>query len=232
MAKQLILLVGIMLLAATFVAASGSNAPNLTAMPDFARNPEAKSPKANAAPETWTVLDFEGLLNFAPVGDYYPGVHFSPEWAALIDFDAGGTGNFGYEPSPDTVAFVPDADPSTPEIIPATVTFDEPVGGIGLYYASITQMLFIQPLAVELYDANGNLLATFTGSDTPIFTRGDPTGAFSEWYAMRMVLTYNNISQVRFLGGGSYWAMDSFGYMRLPVAADEDADEASDETGD
>ena len=42
-------------------------------------------------------LDFEGLADLQPVGDYYlasTGVSFSPATLAIIDSDAGGTGNF------------------------------------------------------------------------------------------------------------------------------------------
>jgi len=63
---------------------------------------------ANAAIIT---LDFEGVGNLNPVGNFYSGlgVVFSPATLAVVDFDAGGTGNIANEPSPDTVMFFLDA---------------------------------------------------------------------------------------------------------------------------
>ncbi len=59
-----------------------------------------------------TVLDFEGLGDLMPIGNYYNGgagpdygVSFSQNALALIDRDAGGSGNTGGEPSPETVMF-------------------------------------------------------------------------------------------------------------------------------
>jgi hypothetical protein len=65
------------------------------------------------------VLDFEGLQDLETVQEFYnggtggngsgPGTNlgasFSPDALAIIDQDAGGTGNFGGEPSPDTILF-------------------------------------------------------------------------------------------------------------------------------
>jgi len=50
-------------------------------------------------------LDFEGIDNTAPVGNAYSscGVTFSDDALSIIDADAGGTGNFANEPSPNTV---------------------------------------------------------------------------------------------------------------------------------
>lgn len=57
-----------------------------------------------------TVLDFEGVGDNNAVGNFYNGgagtnygVSFSGPTLALIDLDAGGSGNFASEPSPNTV---------------------------------------------------------------------------------------------------------------------------------
>ena len=69
--------------------------------------------------QSTVTLTFEGLGNFEPVSQFYNGgtggngsgpgtnygISFSPNSLALIDSDAGGSGNFGGEPSPDTVLF-------------------------------------------------------------------------------------------------------------------------------
>ena len=59
-----------------------------------------------------TVLTFEGVGDLSPVGDFYNGagpdnfhIGFSPNVFGLVDSDAGGSGNFGGEPSPDTIIF-------------------------------------------------------------------------------------------------------------------------------
>jgi hypothetical protein len=63
--------------------------------------------------QSTVTLTFEGLGNFEPVSQFYNGgtggngsgpgtnygISFSPNSLALIDSDAGGTGNFGGEPS-------------------------------------------------------------------------------------------------------------------------------------
>lgn len=57
-----------------------------------------------------TVLTFEGIGNLNPVGNFYaPNYIFSPATLAIVDADAGGTGNFANEPSPDTIMFFLDA---------------------------------------------------------------------------------------------------------------------------
>ena len=54
------------------------------------------------------VLTFEGVGDHNPVGNFYNGagptnlhIAFSSNTLGLVDIDAGGTGNFGGEPSPD-----------------------------------------------------------------------------------------------------------------------------------
>jgi hypothetical protein len=231
--KKVSILFGFLILAGALTAAAAPAVPALTV--SGAGTPAcapARAGKALQIIDGWTVLDFEGVGDFSPVDDYYPGVHFSEEWAGLVDSDAGGSGNFANEPSPETTAFVPDDDPyGSPEIIPAEISLDVPAGGIGFHYASVTELVFAQPLAFELYDVNGNLLGRYTASDTPILGVGDPTGAFTSFYSVEVALTENSISRVVFLGGGSFWAMDNFRYRLLGPGGpetDEDTDEDSD----
>ena len=132
------------------------------------------------------VLDFEGLQDDEAVGDFYNGgtgslgssgtnygVSFSPATLALIDSDAGGTGNFANEPSPDTVMFFLDANDA---ILTFAAGFDT---GFSFFYTSSTAA------SVNVYDGlngTGNLLAsldlTAQFSDNCI---GDPTGDFCNW---------------------------------------------------
>lgn len=128
------------------------------------------------------VLDFEGIGNEAPVGDYYNGagpanknfgVSFSPATLALIDADAGGTGNFANEPSPSTVMFFLDANEAILNVAAGFTT------GFSFFYSSSTTA------SVNVFDglnATGNLLASLSlraqGFDN---CTGDPSGAFCNW---------------------------------------------------
>src|SRR5438105_4777705 len=58
------------------------------------------------------VLDFEGVGNLNPVGNFYNGgagtnygIQFSNDTLAVVDADDGGSGNFANEPSSDTIMF-------------------------------------------------------------------------------------------------------------------------------
>lgn len=130
------------------------------------------------------VLDFEGLGNFEPINQFYnggtggngsgPGVNygisFSSNSLAIIDSDAGGGGNFGGEPSPDTVLFFQTG----------TALMNVPAGfttGFSFYYSAVNS-----PGIVVIYDganATGNVLATINLPTTPNNGAPDPTGSFS-----------------------------------------------------
>jgi hypothetical protein len=132
------------------------------------------------------VLDFEGLQDFEAVKEFYNGgvgslgsagtnygVSFSPATLAIIDTDAGGSGNIANEPSPDTVMFFLDANDA---ILNFAAGFDT---GFSFFYSSATAA------SVNVYDdvnATGNLLASldltaqFSGNCT-----GDPTGSYCNW---------------------------------------------------
>jgi len=131
------------------------------------------------------VLDFEGLGDQEPVNEFYNGgtggngsgpgqnfgVSFSTNSLSIIDADAGGTGNFGGEPSPSTVLFF---------LTGAAATMNVPAGfitGFSFYYSAISS-----PGTIRVYDglnASGNLLATLDLPLTPNNGAPDPTGAFS-----------------------------------------------------
>jgi hypothetical protein len=126
------------------------------------------------------VLDFEGLGDQTPVGDFYNGgggtnygIHFGPNALSIIDADAGGTGNFGNEPSPSTILF----------FLTGSAVLDYAPGftdGFSFFYTTVSF-----GGTVNVYDglgASGNLLATINlralGPGP-----GDPNGTFSNWEA-------------------------------------------------
>ena len=134
--------------------------------------------------QSTATLTFEGLADFETVSQFYNGgtggngsgpgtnygVSFSSNSLALIDSDAGGGGNFGGEPSPDTVMF----------FLSGTAVMNVNAGfttGFSFYYAAVNV-----PAMVTVYDgpnATGNVLATLALPMTPNNGAPDPTGGFS-----------------------------------------------------
>jgi len=130
------------------------------------------------------VLTFEGLQDLEAVNNFYNGgtgslgssgpnygISFTSGAQARIDFDAGGTGNFGGEPSPSTALFFG----SNPR------TLNAPAGGfttgLSFYYSAI-----VSAGVVTIYDGQngtGNLLASMPLPLTPFNGAPDPTGDFS-----------------------------------------------------
>jgi hypothetical protein len=125
------------------------------------------------------VLDFEGIANGAPVGDYYNGagpasknfgISFSPATLALVDADNGGSGNFGNEPSPNTIMFFLQANNAILNVAAGFTT------GFSFFYTSSTAA------TINIYDGlngTGTLLASIVLAAQ--FTDncvGDPTGDF------------------------------------------------------
>lgn len=130
-------------------------------------------------------LDFEGLQNLEPVSGFYNGgaggfgsaggpnfgVEFSENFLAIIDEDAGGTGNFGGEPTPDTIAFFLTGDAAVMDVADG---FDTGFSG---FYSAINR-----PGTVNVYDelgGMGNLLASIDLPLTEAEGAPDPTGQFS-----------------------------------------------------
>ena len=126
------------------------------------------------------VLDFEGIGDQAPVGNFYNGgggtnygVEFSPATLAIIDADAGGSGNFANEPSPNTIMFFLQANNA---ILNFAAGFDT---GFSFFYSSSTAA------SVNVYDGlggTGNLLGTLNLTAQGFNNcGGDPTGDFCNW---------------------------------------------------
>ena len=129
------------------------------------------SSKAEAAVVT---LDFEGIGDQQPVGDFYKddfGITFSPIALSIIDQDAGGTGNFGGEPSPDTILFFLEG---ASAVMNVENGFDT---GFSFFYSAINQPGFIN--VWDGLNSTGNLLTTLALPLTPSNGAPDPNGAFS-----------------------------------------------------
>lgn len=125
-----------------------------------------------------TVLDFEGVDNLAPVGDFYAsqGFTFSGDTLALVDGDEGGSGNIANEPSGKTVMFFLD---SNNAILNANNGFSN---GFSFFYSSATAA------TVSVYDGlngTGNVLASLNlVAQNTNNCSGDPTGTFCNWTAV------------------------------------------------
>jgi hypothetical protein len=134
---------------------------------------------AFAAPASADVvtLTFEGIGDLNPVGDFYaPDYIFSDATLALVDGDAGGSGNFANEPSKDTVMFFLDANDSVLDVTDGFTT------GFSFFYSSSTAA------SVTVYSglgATGDVLASLDlaaqGFDNCV---GDPNGTFCNWSAI------------------------------------------------
>ncbi len=137
-----------------------------------------------------TVLTFEGLQNLESIDGFYNGANggfgsgpgpslgitFSANALAIIDRDAGGSGNIGGEPSPSTVLFF---------LSGTAATMNVPAGfdtGFSFYYSSVNV-----PGLIDVWDGldgTGNLLASLVLPMTPLGGAPDPTGAYSPFLAM------------------------------------------------
>lgn len=141
------------------------------------------------------VLDFEGLDNGEAVDGFYNGgtsengnsgtdfgIAFSDSTLALIDGDApGGTGNFGNEPSPDTIMFFLSGDRA---VMNVAAGFEE---GFSFFYTSITENAFVNVFSG--LDGTGEILATLMLAPTGTDCTGDPTGAFCNFESIGTTFT-------------------------------------------
>lgn len=144
---------------------------------------------AGAGSAATFVLDFEGLQNNESVNDFYNGgtgsagssgtnygVEFSTTSLALIDADAGGTGNFANEPTPDTILFFLSGGAATMNVAAGFET------GFSFYYTSTVNDGFVN--VYDGLDATGNLLASLNLPALGTAGNGDPSGTFDTWDAV------------------------------------------------
>lgn len=118
-----------------------------------------------------TVLTFEGISNLSPVGNFYaPDYIFSPSALALVDSDAGGSGNFANEPSANTIMFFSDANNA---ILNVTNGFST---GFSFFYTSSSAA------TVNVWsglNATGSILGSINlAAQSSSGCSGDPSGGF------------------------------------------------------
>jgi hypothetical protein len=144
------------------------------------------------------VLNFEGVGDLAPVGNFYNGgagtnygIGFSSTALGLVDQDAGGNGNFANEPSPNTIMFFNTGGSATMNV---AAGFDT---GFSFFYTTIGS-----PGSVNVYDGlngTGNLLATLVLAATPSIGSGDPTGQYDVFASTGV--TFSGIAKSVDFGG-------------------------------
>lgn len=168
-------------------------------------------------------LDFEGLGNQEAVDEFYNGgaggngatggenfgVSFSGNSLAIIDRDAGGTGNFGNEPTPDTILFFLSGAAAT---LNFAAGFDT---GFSFFYTAINQ-----PGSISVYDdldASGNLLATLDLAITPSGA-GDPSGDFNVFVPIGV--GFSGIAKSIDFGG----VVDQIGFDNITFGSEDPGD--------
>lgn len=162
------------------------------------------------------LLDFENIGDLIEIRDFYDGgaasngnigpdynVTFAPNALAIVDADAGGSGNFANEPSPDSTMFwLSDVD--------AHMNYAPGFKRFEVYYNTIS-------LAGSLSFWTGvNGTGTQVGSTlnlppTGSGCGGDPSGAFSCWEKVEIDLPADAFS-VTFSGTANQIGFDNLGF--------------------
>lgn len=169
------------------------------------------APQARAA----AILDFEGLQDLEEILEFYNGgtggfgsagtnygIAFGGSAMALIDADDGGNGNFGNEPSPNTVAFFLSGGDLVMNVAAGFTT------GFSFFYSSAGDG------SVTVYDglnALGNVLGSVSILETATPFDGcdaDPNGQFNCWAASGVAFGGTAFS-VSFAGGADTTAFDN-----------------------
>ena len=132
----------------------------------------------SAASAAITVIDFEGVGNLNPVGNFYAsqGIVFSEDTLALVDSDSGGSGNFANEPSPNTIMFFTN---SNNAILNYAAGFQT---GFSFFY---TSSVATSVTVWDGVDGAGNLLGTLNlAAQFGTNCVGDPGGSFCNFTAV------------------------------------------------
>lgn len=148
------------------------------------------------------VLDFEGVCDHCAVGDYYNdlGVSFNANTLAMVDSDAGGSGNFANEPTPDTVLFFLNGS----AILNYAAGFTD---GFSFYYTASSAATVTVWSGLN---ATGDLLGSiylpvnFNANGC----QGDPTGVYCNWNIGELAFA-DTARSIDFSGTANYVAFDN-----------------------
>lgn len=143
-----------------------------------------------------TVITFEGVGDQAPI-PVFDGIS-SPGWLGIIDADAGGSGNFAQEPSPETIAFWLGGNPGSRDIV-----MSNKASKVEFFYASFVAV------TMQALDDTGAVLATSTGAPNYRGGTGDPNGDFNRWDPLSVETNGNKIKTVRVSGNTNQTGIDN-----------------------
>jgi hypothetical protein len=174
---------------------------------------------AVAPAEAATVLTFEGLGNLAPIGNFYNGgaggnlgISMSANSLAIVDADAGGSGNFGGEPSPSTVMFFLQGQAALMNVLDG---FDT---GFSFFYSAVNQPGSLQ--VFDGLDGTGNVLASLDLPVTPLNGAPDPSGAFSPFVPIGVA--FDGIARsIAFAGVGDQIGFDNVTFGSVTPVDDQ-----------
>jgi len=154
-----------------------------------------------------TTITYEGVGDLSEIPEF-DGIT-SPGWLALIDADAGGTGNFAFEPSPETIAFWLGGSSGTSSS--RDILFTNPVSKFEFFYTSF------EAVQIDAFDSEDNLLATASGSSNfNLGPGGDPTGQFNKWDLLEVQSDGNKISKVTVSGNVDQTGIDNLTVCQSP----------------
>jgi hypothetical protein len=151
------------------------------------------------------IIDFEGVGDLAPVGTISTPLgdaEFSADAIGLVDTDAGGSGPFANEPSPDTIMFVFTGEPVI------TMTLENPAEEVSWFYSSPV------PSTVRIFDESDNLIEVINQAAT-LPGPGDPTGGdFGTWVGDDFNAGANIIKKVEFDGTLNFSIWDNIDFCQ------------------
>lgn len=169
-----------------------------------------------AAPVT---LDFEGLKDQESVLGFYNGgtgslgsagtnygIGFAGNTLALIDSDAGGSGNFANEPSGDTVMFFLSG---ASTVLNVAAGFTE---SFSFFYSTR-----LNTGVVNLYDGidgRGTLVGSIDLAALGTNCQGDPTGSFCNW-EMASLSFAGTVRSIDFGGAANFTAFDNITFGNI-----------------
>jgi len=159
------------------------------------------------------VLDFEGLGDNDPINNFYnggtsgngnSGTNYGIQFGialGLIDSDAGGTGNFANEPSPNTIMYFLDANQAYMNV-PAGFTT-----GFSFFYSANTTTAFVQ--VWDGLNGTGNMLASanLVLNWNSNGCTGDPSGQYCNWDPIGVTFS-GTAKSVVFGGDANYVGFD------------------------
>lgn len=147
-------------------------------------------------------IDFEGVGDLSPIPEF-DGVS-SPDWLGIVDADAGGSGNFANEPSPETIAFWLGGATGSREILFAT-----PAAKVECFYSSSV------PFSMVAFGEDDSVIDIVTApANYDNGPGGDPTGDFNQWDPISIESTGNTIVRIEVSGEQNQTGIDDLKICR------------------